>query len=108
MRNLLVLAMCGITALININTINKLDHYYPATLVVAEVNGNDIVAVTATNIPYPLHGDNLDIGDIVSVIMHDNNTPNDIRDDTVFDAEYSAFKVMFSGLGSSETGIKKM
>lgn len=70
---------------------------YPSTLIVTNVieggryEDDVITAETPTGISYTFEGDDLEVGDLVSVIMSDNSTPHDIKDDRIIAARYAGF-----------------
>ena len=50
---------------------------------VAEVNCIEVIAVDPQGHKWNFTADNLQVGDTVALIMHDNYTTNDITDDIV-------------------------
>lgn len=69
---------------------------YPAAGIVTGVieggPADDIVVVTtSTGIVHIGQSDDLMIGDIVAMIMDNNGTPDDIRDDIILDMRYTGF-----------------
>lgn len=67
--------------------------YYPTTTVVTEVNTETVKVKTFSGIEYTMPNEEEDWfeGDIASLIMEENGTPNDITDDTVVVARYSGW-----------------
>lgn len=67
--------------------------YYPTTTVVTEVNTETVKVKTFSGIEYTMPNDGEDWleGDIASLIMEENGTPNDITDDTVVVARYGGW-----------------
>lgn len=86
MKKLLLLAM--------VMSIVSPSKTYPTTLIVTDVNGYEVTAVTATGIEYRFDGDDYDVGDFVACIMDDNNTP-DIHDDKIIRTRYAGYAELF-------------
>ena len=90
MKNL-ALALAIVSGLIISATI------YPQTFVVKEVSEtNTVTLISSVGFEYcftPPGGELLDYepGDMVSAIMYNAQTPNDIRDDVVMTTRYSGF-----------------
>lgn len=74
---------------------------YPTTCIITECDTqNDIVTMsTGSGILYQFEGveDNFD-GDLISCIMFDNFTPDDIRDDIILAHRYSGYTELFDGI----------
>lgn len=67
--------------------------YYPTTTVVTEVTAENVKVKTFSGIEYTMPNDGEDWfeGDLASLIMEENGTPDDITDDTVVIARYSGW-----------------
>lgn len=67
--------------------------YYPTTTVVTEVTAETVKVKTFSAIEYemPNEGEDWIEGDLASLIMKENGTPNNITDDTVVIARYSGW-----------------
>ncbi len=67
--------------------------YYPTTTVVTEVNAETVKVKTFSGIEYTMSGDGEDWleGDLASLIMEENGTPDDITDDNIIVARYSGW-----------------
>lgn len=67
--------------------------YYPTTTVVTEVNAKTVKVRTFSGIEYtmPNEGEDWIEGDIASLIMEENGTPDDITDDNIIVARYSGW-----------------
>jgi len=66
---------------------------YPATMRVADIDGDLLTVETSTGIAYQYETDTSDycVNDLVSVIMHRNRTPDTILDDIILDMQYSGY-----------------
>ena len=66
---------------------------YPRTAFVSELNyAEDVVTVTdCVGYDWQFYGcEDWEVGDMVSMIMSDNGTPNNIKDDIIVDCRYGA------------------
>ena len=67
---------------------------YPATAVITSVDyETDVVTVQrSTGFVYTFEGvEDLTVGDVMSLLMYSNGTPDTIADDVVISARYSGF-----------------
>ena len=85
------LTIAALIAALNINSSAAL---YPETMVITEVNQaeNIVTAETATGFVYSFSGtEDYTTGDIISCIMSDNGTADNITDDYILSVQYSGF-----------------
>ncbi len=65
---------------------------YPATMEITNISDNVVTMETATGHIFEMSGpEDYEIGDLVSLVMDDNGTPDDITDDSIISARYSGF-----------------
>lgn len=67
---------------------------YPTTLIVVEIHDDYAVGETSTGYRYEFDGEDYDIGDYVSCIMDNNNTPDTIEDDYVREHQFGGYTRM--------------
>ena len=70
--------------------------YYPLTAVVVDLDYNEDVLVLedGAELVWEFEGiEDFEIGDIVSLLMWDNNTPDSIYDDVILLVYYSGFSI---------------
>lgn len=70
--------------------------YYPLTAVVVDLDYNEDVLILedGAELVWEFEGtEDFEIGDIVSLLMWDNNTPDSIYDDVVLLVYYSGFSI---------------
>ena len=66
-------------------------HYYPATMIVDEIVSDVVYVSTETGHVYAYTGaSDEEVGEIMSVLMHDNGTPI-VTDDRIVEVRYSGF-----------------
>ena len=75
----------------------KTNGQYPVTLVVREVHEQYALAETATGFAWLIEPEDWCEGDMVSAILDDNDTPDDIRDDTLVQTRFSGIGVCVDG-----------
>lgn len=89
---MLKLTIVALLAALNINSYSV----YPETMIITEVNQaeNIVTAETATGYIYSFSGtEDYTTGDIVSLIMSDNGTADNITDDIILSVQYSGFYI---------------
>lgn len=72
-------------------TFIRVDNIYPRTAVVTEINRVDDIVTVTDNVGYMwqfTEADDWEVGDIASMIMHDNGTSH-ITDDTIVSVRYN-------------------
>ena len=65
---------------------------YPTTLIVVRIEGNYAIGETATGFEYKIDTEDYEIGDYVSCMMDNNNTPDTIEDDKVIDHQFGGYR----------------
>lgn len=66
--------------------------FYPATMTVTSVQNDVVTLETSTGHVYEMDGaEDWMPGDIASLVMSDNGTPEDITDDVILSARYSGY-----------------
>jgi len=85
--------LIGITVF-NLKAVFSLDRYYPVTLRITETSETNFKAETSTGIEYTIQNppEDLNVGEVVSVLMYDNKTEN-VLDDIPVKVKYSAFEI---------------
>lgn len=86
------LTIAALIAALNINSCSV----YPETMIITEVNQaeNIVTAETATGYVYSFCGsEDYTTGDIISLIMSDNGTADNITDDIILAVQYSGFYI---------------
>ena len=78
------------------HTVAAVQHksYYPLSARVVEIDRTaDLVTVeTAVGMLYEFYGtEDYCTGDLISLLMHDNSTPDDVTDDMILDARFSGY-----------------
>lgn len=73
--------------------IDPAPHCYPRVAVVVSMDGEQVTARDCVGYDWQFLGDDWQIGDCAALLLHDNGTPDDIRDDLVIDARYSSFTI---------------
>ena len=74
---------------------------YPTTMIITSIEQNNrITACTASGITYQFVDDSEDwfVGDLVGMIMNDNNTPESILDDIIISTKYVGTPEQFIGI----------
>lgn len=85
------LTIAALIAALNINSSAAL---YPETMIITEVNQdkNLVTAETATGFIYSFSGtEDYQVNDLISCIMNDNVTEDNITDDIIVSVQYSGF-----------------
>lgn len=67
---------------------------YPATLIVVEIHDDYVVGETSTGFRYKIEEEDYEIGDYVSCMMDNNNTPDTIEDDKVISHQFGGYRRM--------------
>ena len=66
--------------------------FYPATMTVTSVQNDVVTMETSTGHIYEMDGaEDWMPGDVASLIMSDNGTPEDVTDDVIMSARYSGY-----------------
>lgn len=66
--------------------------FYPATMTVTSVQNDVVTMETSTGHIYEMEGaEDWMAGDVASLIMSDNGTPEDITDDVIMSARYTGY-----------------
>ena len=74
---------------------------YPTTMIITSIEQNNrITACTASGLTYQFIDDSEDwfVGDLVGMIMNDNNTPESILDDIIISTRYVGTPEQFIGI----------
>lgn len=74
---------------------------YPTTMIITDTNeAQDLVTMsTASGLEYQFYGiEDYFAGDLVSCIMFDNFTPDDVRDDIILAHRYSGVTEFFDNI----------
>ena len=64
---------------------------YPATMIINDVSGDLVTMQTAAGDLFQMRCDGWRVGDVVSVLMWSNGTPEDLTDDAILTARPSGF-----------------
>ena len=75
---------------------DTVEGYYPLTAVVVDLDYNEDVLILedGAELVWEFEGiEDFEIGDIVSLLMWDNNTPDSIYDDVILLVYYSGFSI---------------
>ncbi len=65
---------------------------YPATMIATDAKNDIVTLETSTGYVYQFEGvEDYADGDLITCIMFDNFTPNDIKDDVIISHRYSGF-----------------
>lgn len=67
---------------------------YPTTLIVVRIEGDYAIGETATGFEYKIDAEDYEIGDYVSCMMDNNNTPDTIEDDFVREHQFGGYRRM--------------
>lgn len=70
--------------------------YYPASAVIVDINyeTDEVLVEDVNGFLYAFYGcEDYAEGDIVSLIMDSNGTPESVTDDRIIDAKYSGFTI---------------
>lgn len=65
---------------------------YPATMTVTSVQSGTVTMETSTGHVYEMSGaEDWMPGDLAALIMSNNGTPDDVRDDVIIEARYAGY-----------------
>lgn len=76
---------------------NRDKHEYPGTLVITQVTDQYALADSASGFVWIMDPEDWEVGDYVSVLFDDNDTPADIRDDKIVSARFSGYTTQETG-----------
>ena len=95
--------MTTLTALATAAAIAATSAFYPATMEITNISGDVVTMETATGHIYEMTGaEDYMTGDLVSLIMDDNGTPDDVTDDSIVTARYAGYWTEAGNLYSYE------
>lgn len=64
---------------------------YPATMICTDVSGDLVTMQAASGDVFQMRGDGWNKGEVVSLLMWSEGTPDDVTDDIILSARHSGF-----------------